>query len=83
MYYTVSWTITVYLLLGDGKVLQATRWFQGFYDLEPLLPLLLERLLLRAHGRPLGGPHDNGHVRIAAPPGMLLHYVKQHNVNIK
>jgi hypothetical protein len=52
----------VYLLLGDGKVLQATRWFRGFYVLEPLLRLHLERLLLRAHGRPLGGLHDNGHV---------------------
>ncbi len=49
---------------SHGKVLQATRWwFQGFYVLETLLPLLLECLLFRAHGRPLGcGLHYNGYV---------------------
>jgi hypothetical protein len=61
-----------YLSLGDGKVLQATIWFRGIYDLEPLLPLLLERLLLRAHGGPLGGgPHDNGYVESQILRGRL------------
>jgi hypothetical protein len=39
-----------------GLLLQCLDVLQGF------LPLLLERLLLRAHGGPLGEPHDGGYV---------------------